>query len=252
MQDLLVPSLLRFHEVNNLLRWALARARVNIDRAGIEGYGTVRRGLQQIQSRTVYPQIFATVSSNLLLLFYSWRIKLKKKKKGRERERKGGEKSRPKRDRTRQSISRWSNKSKDRLLTTVFKSTERKKTQRESLSDLLRYPAIMDFRYFLLDSKRKLLLLPSTSHTVEWMNLELLTVWQRVTYTASSWVKVWNESTRYPVHDWNKTWGKKMMKRILSSHDRESKEIWKIETGSGPICCFLEQRESFRYPTDSL
>lgn len=43
-----------------------------------------------------------------------------------------------------------------------------------------------------------------------------------------------------------------MMKRILSSHDRESKEIWKIETGSGPICCFLEQRESFRYPTDSL
>lgn len=28
--------LLRFHEVNNLLRWALARARVNIDRAGIE------------------------------------------------------------------------------------------------------------------------------------------------------------------------------------------------------------------------
>lgn len=59
--------LLRFHEVNNLLRWALARARVNIDRAGIEGYGTVRRGLQQIQSRTVYPQIFATVSSNLLL-----------------------------------------------------------------------------------------------------------------------------------------------------------------------------------------
>lgn len=178
--------------------------------------------------------------------------KIEKEKKKEERERKGGEKSRPKRDRTRQSISRWSNKSKDRLLTTVFKSTERKKTQRESLSDLLRYPAIMDFRYFLLDSKRKLLLLPSTSHTVEWMNLELLTVWQRVTYTASSWVKVWNESTRYPVHDWNKTWGKKMMKRILSSHDRESKEIWKIETGSGPICRFLEQRESFRYPTDSL
>lgn len=129
-----MPSLLRFHEVNNLLRWALARARVNIDRAGIEGYGTVRRGLQQIQSRTVYPQIFATVSSNLLLLFYSWWIKLKKKKKGRERERKGGEKSRPKRDRTRQSISRWSNKSKDRLLTTVFKSTEREKKRNESLS----------------------------------------------------------------------------------------------------------------------
>lgn len=85
-----MPSLLRFHEVNNLLRWALARARVNIDRAGIEGYGTVRRGLQQIQSRTVYPQIFATVSSNLLLLFYSWRIKLKKeKKKGGKGEKRG-------------------------------------------------------------------------------------------------------------------------------------------------------------------
>lgn len=39
-----------------------------------------------------------------------------------------------------------------------------------------------------------------------------------------------------------------MMKRILSS---ESKEIWKIETGSGPICRFLERRESFRYPTES-
>lgn len=37
----------------------------------------------------------------------------------------------------------------------------------------------MDFRYFLLDSKRKLLLLPSTSHTVEWMNLELLTLTTR-------------------------------------------------------------------------
>lgn len=42
-----------------------------------------------------------------------------------------------------------------------------------------------------------------------------------------------------------------MMKRILSSDDRESKEIWKIETGSGPICRFLERRESFRYPTES-
>lgn len=39
-----------------------------------------------------------------------------------------------------------------------------------------------------------------------------------------------------------------MMKRILSS---ESKEIWKIKTGSGPICRFLERRESFRYPTES-
>lgn len=63
---------------------------------------------------------------------YSWRIKLKREKRE-ERERKGGEKSRPKHDRTRQSISRWSNKSKDRLLTTVFKSTEKKK-RNESLS----------------------------------------------------------------------------------------------------------------------
>lgn len=143
-----MPSLLRFHEVNNLLRWALARARVNIDRAGIEGYGTVRRGLQQIQSRTVYPQIFATVSSNLLLLFYSWRIKLKKKKKGRERERKGGEKSRPKRDRTRQSISRWSNKSKDRLLTTVFKSTERKKNATRVSLGFITLPCHYGFSIF--------------------------------------------------------------------------------------------------------
>lgn len=125
--------------------------------------GTVRRELQQIQSRTVYPQIFATVFSNLLLSLFLAN-KIEKKKGGRGIGEKRGEKNRPKHDRTRQSISRWSNKSKDRLLTTVFKPTKKKKMQRESLSDLLRYPTIMDFRYFLF-GKRKLKLLLSRHPT---------------------------------------------------------------------------------------
>lgn len=75
--------LLRFHEVNNLLRWALARARVNIDRAGIEGYG----------HRSPWPttnSIENSLSPNIchcflqLAALYSWRIKLKKKKKEEE------------------------------------------------------------------------------------------------------------------------------------------------------------------------
>lgn len=62
--------------------------------------GTVRRELQQIQSRTVYPQIFATVFSNLLLsLFLANKIEKVKKKKGggngREKGRKEPSQTRP-------------------------------------------------------------------------------------------------------------------------------------------------------------
>lgn len=130
-----------------------------------------------------------------LVPLYSWRIKLKREKRE-ERERKGGEKSRPKHDRTRQSISRWSNKSKDRLLTTVFKSTEKKNATRVSLG-FITLPCHYGFSIFPA-RQEKTTPSPSTSHTIEWMNLELLTVWQRVTYTASSWVRVWKESTQYP------------------------------------------------------
>lgn len=164
--------------------------------------GTVRRELQQIQSRTVYPQIFATVFSNLLLSLFLVN-KIEKKRGGREIGEKRGEKNRPKHDRTRQSISRWSNKSKDRLLTTVFKPTKKKKNATRISLGFITLPYHYGFSIFPTRQEKTKTPPLSTSHTIEWTNLELLTVWQRVTYTASSWVRVWKESTRYPIHDLN-------------------------------------------------
>lgn len=131
--------------------------------------GTVRRELQQIQSRTVYPQIFATVFSNLLLsLFLANKIE-KVKKKGGEMGEKRGEKSRPKHDRTRQSISRWSNKSKDRLLTTVFKPTKKKNESRISLG-FITLPYHYGFSIFPARQEKTKTPPLSTSHTItnEW------------------------------------------------------------------------------------
>lgn len=89
----------------------------------------------------------------------------------------------------------------------MFKSTEEKKRNESVPLGFITLPCHYGFSIFPA-RQEKTTPPPSTSHhTIEWMNLELLTVWQRVTYTASSWLRVWKESTRYPVHDWN-TWKK--------------------------------------------
>lgn len=92
--------LLCFHEVNNLLRWALARARVNIDRAGIEATAPFVVAYNKFNRKE-------TILKYLLLLSpvrFSRLPDKVEKERVREKMKKEGGKSLSKRDRTSQSI----------------------------------------------------------------------------------------------------------------------------------------------------
>lgn len=229
--------LLCFHEVNNLLRWALARARVNIDRAGIEATAPFVVAYNKFNRKE-------TILKYLLLLSpvrFSRLPDKVEKERVREKNEEGGWKE-PFETRPDEPINIYFDDQTGAKIDHYYGVKTDRGNPREDpkIYDATRPLWIFDISCSTGENYSSLDRPPLNELRVNSLTTR---------HEARSWFRPRKfHAISCPIE----IRGKKSRNAYLIETRTWSKEIWKIETGSGSIRRFLEQRESLATSSENV